>query len=129
MTDYPVILLLFFTTYFFSFILICYFFFMDLYVYQFIILSGLLFLIGLWGIIVSRINFIVILMSIELLLFAININFVTFSIYLVDMVGIVIALFILTIAAAESAIGLAILIVYYRVRSVVSLTSVTSLKA
>lgn len=102
---------------------------MDLYVYQFIILSGLLFLIGLWGIIVSRINFIVILMSIELLLFAININFVTFSIYLVDMVGIVIALFILTIAAAESAIGLAILIVYYRVRSVVSLTSVTSLKA
>jgi len=68
-------------------------------------------------------------MSIELLLFAININFVTFSIYLVDMVGIVIALFILTIAAAESAIGLAVLIVYYRVRSVVSLTSVTSLKA
>lgn len=77
----------------------------------------------------SRINFIIILMSIELLLFAININFVTFSIYLVDMVGIVIALFILTIAAAESAIGLAVLIVYYRVRSVVSLTSVTSLKA
>lgn len=102
---------------------------MELQVYQFIILSTLLFLIGLWGIIVSRINFIIILMSIELLLFAININFVTFSLYLVDMVGIVIALFILTIAAAESAIGLAVLIVYYRVRSVVSLTSVTSLKA
>jgi NADH-quinone oxidoreductase subunit K len=102
---------------------------MELQVYQFVILSSLLFLIGLWGIIVSRINFIIILISIELLLFAININFVTFSIYLVDMVGIVIALFILTIAAAESAIGLAILIVYYRVRSVVSLTSVTSLKA
>jgi NADH-quinone oxidoreductase subunit K len=102
---------------------------MELQIYQFIILSTLLFLIGLWGIIVSRINFIIILMSIELLLFAININFVTFSIYLVDMVGIVIALFILTIAAAESAIGLAVLIVYYRVRSVVSLTSVTSLKA
>jgi NADH-quinone oxidoreductase subunit K len=102
---------------------------MELHVYQFIILSTLLFLIGLWGIIVSRINFIIILMSIELLLFAININFVTFSLYLVDMVGIVIALFILTIAAAESAIGLAVLIVYYRVRSVVSLTSVTSLKA
>jgi NADH-quinone oxidoreductase subunit K len=102
---------------------------MELQVYQFIILSSLLFLIGLWGIIVSRINFIIILMSIELLLFAININFVTFSIYLVDMVGIVIALFILTIAAAESAIGLAVLIVYYRVRSVVSLTCVTSLKA
>jgi len=102
---------------------------MELQVYQFIILSGILFLVGLWGIIVSRINFIIILMSIELLLFAININFVTFSIYLVDMVGIVIALFILTIAAAESAIGLAVLIVYYRVRSVVSLTSVTSLKA
>lgn len=102
---------------------------MELQVYQFVILSSLLFLIGLWGIIVSRINFIIILISIELLLFAININFVTFSIYLVDMVGIVIALFILTIAAAESAIGLAILIVYYRVRSVVSLMSVTSLKA
>ena len=102
---------------------------MELQIYQFIILSTLLFLIGLWGIIVSRINFIIILMSIELLLFAININFVTFSLYLVDMVGIVIALFILTIAAAESAIGLAVLIVYYRVRSVVSLTSVTSLKA
>jgi NADH-quinone oxidoreductase subunit K len=100
-----------------------------LYFGDYIFLSAILFSIGLWGIIVSRVNFIIILMSIELILFAINLNFIVFSVYLEDMVGLVVALFILTIAAAESAIGLAILIAYYRVRSIVSLTSVSALKS
>jgi NADH-quinone oxidoreductase subunit K len=67
-------------------------------------------------------------MSIELMLLAININFVIFSVYLDDMTGQIFALFILTIAAAESAIGLAILVVYYRIKGIISINFINSIK-
>ena len=76
-----------------------------------------LYLLGIWGIVLNRKNIIILLMSIELMLLSINLNFVTFSVFLDDLVGQVFALFVLTVAAAESAIGLAILVAYYRVRN------------
>ena len=75
-----------------------------------------LFTLGILGIFINRKNVIVILMSIELMLLAVNINFVAFSHYLHDLVGQVFAMFVLTVAAAEAAIGLAILVVYFRNR-------------
>ncbi|MBI2707901.1 MAG: NADH-quinone oxidoreductase subunit NuoK [Proteobacteria bacterium] len=81
---------------------------------HYLIVAALLFTIGSVGVFLNRRNVIVILMSIELMLLAININFVAFSQYLGDLVGQVFALFVLTVAAAESAIGLAILVVYFR---------------
>ena len=73
-------------------------------------------------------NIIVILMSIELLLLSINLNFALFSVYLDDLVGQLFSLFVLTVAAAESAIGLAILVVFYRIRGVISVDYINSLK-
>lgn len=73
-------------------------------------------------------NIIVILMSIELVLLAVNLNFATLSIYLDDLVGQVFALFVLTVAAAESAVGLAILVVFYRIRGVISIDYINGLK-
>lgn len=81
---------------------------------HFLILSALIFSIGTAGIFINRKNVIVILMSIELMLLAVNINFVAFSAKLQDLTGQVFSLLILTTAAAEAAIGLAILVVYYR---------------
>jgi len=75
-----------------------------------------LFFIGLFGIVFNRRNILVILMCIELVLLSLNLNFILFSIYLDDLYGQLFSFFILTIAAAESAIGLAIIIVYYRIR-------------
>jgi NADH-quinone oxidoreductase subunit K len=95
---------------------------------KFLIISILLFLIGILGIFLVKKNIIVILMSIELMLLAININFVIFSIYLDDIVGQIFALFILTVAAAESAIGLAILVVYYRIKGIISINFINSIK-
>ncbi len=80
----------------------------------YLMLGALVFSIGLLGIILNRRNLILMLMSIELMLLATNINFVAFSNHLKDMTGQVFTLFILTVAAAEAAIGLAILVVYYR---------------
>ena len=79
-----------------------------------------LFLLGIWGIVLNRKNIIILLMSIELMLLSINLNFVTFSVFLDDLMGQVFALFVLTVAAAESAIGLAILVAYYRVRNTIA---------
>lgn len=76
-----------------------------------------LFLIGVIGLVLNKKNILIILMSIELMLLAINLNFVIFSIYLDDITGYIFVLFILTIAAAESAIGLAILTIYYRLNN------------
>jgi NADH-quinone oxidoreductase subunit K len=87
-----------------------------------------LFLIGLWGISLTRKNLLIVLMSIELLLLAVNLNFLMFSLLLDDMIGQVFSLFILTVAAAESAIGLAILVVYYRLRGIISIDIITSIK-
>ena len=81
---------------------------------HFLILSAILFIIGICGLFINRRNLIVILMSIELMLLAVNINFVAFSAFLQDLVGQVFTILVLTVAAAEAAIGLAILVAYYR---------------
>ena len=95
---------------------------------HYLIVSILLFTIGGVGVFLNRRNVIVILMSIELMLLAANINFVAFSAYLGDMVGQVFTLFVLTIAAAEAAIGLAILVVYFRHRGDIFVDDLTMMK-
>ena len=87
---------------------------------QYLAVSMTLFLLGIWGIFLNRKNIIVMLMSIELMLLAVNLNFLLFSVYLDDLIGQMFALLVLTVAAAESAIGLALLVVYYRVRGTIS---------
>ena len=83
---------------------------------HYLAVAAALFTIGVFGIFVNRKNVIVILMSIELILLAVNINLVAFSSFLGDLVGQVFAMFVLTVAAAEAAVGLAILVVYFRNR-------------
>ena len=90
--------------------------------------AAILFTIGVLGIFVNRKNVIVILMSIELILLAVNINFVAFSAYLHDLAGQVMAMFVLTVAAAEAAIGLAILVVYFRNRGSIAVEDVNVMK-
>jgi len=87
-----------------------------------------LFLIGVLGLVLNRKNILITLMSIELMLLAINLNFVIFSIYLDDITGYVFVLFILTIAAAESAIGLAILTIYYRLKNTIRIDKIKKVK-
>lgn len=84
-------------------------------------LTCIVFFIGLIGIVLNRKNILIIIMSIELLLLAVNLNFAAFSIYLDDIVGQIFVLFILTIAAAESAIGLAIITVFYKLKNSIQL--------
>ena len=84
---------------------------------HYLILSLSLFCLGIGGIVSNRTNLLIILICIEVVLFSIDLNFVIFSVYLDDMVGIVFALFILTVASSESAIGLAIVVVYYRLQT------------
>ena len=88
-------------------------------IFKFLLISVILFIIGLLGIFLLKKNLIIILMSIELMLLAINFNFIIFSIFLDDIIGQVFALFILTVAAAESSIGLAVLVIYYRLKGVI----------
>jgi len=88
-----------------------------------------LFLIGVLGLVLNRKNILITLMSIELMLLAINLNFVLFSIYLDDITGYVFVLFILTIAAAESAIGLAILTIYYRLKNTIRMDKIKNIKS
>ncbi|HEX4301750.1 MAG TPA: NADH-quinone oxidoreductase subunit NuoK [Rhizomicrobium sp.] len=95
---------------------------------NYLTVAAILFTIGVFGIFLNRRNIIVILMSIELLLLAVNINFVAFSSFLHDLVGQVFALFILTVAAAEAAIGLAILVVYFRNRGTIAVEDVNLMK-
>ena len=87
-----------------------------------------LFLIGVLGLVLNRKNILITLMSIELMLLAINLNFVIFSVYLDDLAGYVFVLFILTIAAAESAIGLAVLTVYYRLKNTIRIDQIKNIK-
>ncbi len=91
-------------------------------------LGGLLFALSVIGIYLNRRNLIVLLMAIELMLLAVNMNFVAFSHYLGDMAGQVFVFFILTVAAAESAIGLAILVVLFRNRATINVEELDSLK-
>ncbi len=86
--------------------------------------AAILFTIGVFGIFINRKNVIIILMSIELMLLAVNINLVAFSFELGDLVGQVFAIFVLTVAAAEAAIGLAILVVYYRNRGSIAVEDI-----
>jgi len=88
-----------------------------------------LFLIGVLGLVLNRKNILITLMSIELMLLAINLNFIIFSIYLDDSTGYVFVLFILTIAAAESAIGLAILTIYYRLKNTIRMDKIKNIKS
>lgn len=83
---------------------------------DFLFISFILFLIGVLGIILNRKNVIIILISIELMLLAVNLNFIIFSVFLDDLLGQIFSLFVLTVAASESAVGLAIVVIYYRVR-------------
>jgi len=95
---------------------------------QYLTVAAILFTIGVVGIFLNRKNIIIILMSVELILLAVNINFVAFSTYLGDLVGQVFALFILTVAAAEAAIGLAILVIYFRNRGTIAVEDVNLMK-
>jgi NADH-quinone oxidoreductase subunit K len=95
---------------------------------RYTIFSFLLFLSGMLGIFVTRKNIIIILMSVELMLLAINVNFIVYSVYLDDLFGQVFALFVLTVAAAESAVGLALLVAYYRVKGTVATLFINNLK-
>ena len=95
---------------------------------QYLTVAAILFTIGVLGIFLNRKNIIIILMSVELILLAVNINFVAFSVFLGDLVGQVFALFILTVAAAEAAIGLAILVVYFRNRGTIAVEDVNQMK-
>jgi NADH-quinone oxidoreductase subunit K len=96
--------------------------------YHFLTLGGFLFALSVVGIFLNRRNLIVLLMAIELMLLAVNMNFVAFSHYLGDMAGQVFVFFILTVAAAESAIGLAILVVLFRNRSTIAVDELDTLK-
>ena len=95
---------------------------------HYLTLGAILFTLGVFGIFLNRKNVIIILMSIELILLAININLVSFSSYLGDLVGQVFALFVLTVAAAEAAIGLAILVVYFRNRGSIAVEDIHMMK-
>lgn len=95
---------------------------------KFLAVSMILFLLGLWGIFLNRKNIIVMLMSIELMLLAVNLNFLLFSVYLDDLIGQLFALLILTVAAAESAIGLALLVIYYRLRGTIAVEFINLMK-
>jgi|TARA_B100000749_G_scaffold216267_1_gene171131 NADH-quinone oxidoreductase subunit K len=95
---------------------------------HYLILAAIIFTIGIVGIFLNRKNLIVILMCIELLLLAVNINFVSFSIFLNDLNGQIFTLFILTVAAAEAAIGLAIIVVYYRNAGSIHIEDINTLK-
>ena len=88
-----------------------------------------LFLIGVLGLVLNRKNILITLMSIELMLLAINLNFIIFSIYLDDLAGYVFVLFVLTIAAAESAIGLAVLTIYYRLKNTIRMDKIKNIKS
>jgi NADH-quinone oxidoreductase subunit K len=95
---------------------------------HYLTVAAILFTLGLFGIFLNRKNVIIILMSIELMLLAVNINFVAFSTHLNDLVGQIFALFVLTVAAAEAAIGLAILVVYYRNRGSIAVEDISMMK-
>ena len=95
---------------------------------SYLTVAAILFTIGVVGIFLNRKNIIIILMSIELILLAVNLNFVAFSSYLGDLVGQVFALFVLTVAAAEAAIGLAILVIYFRNRGTIAVEDVNVMK-
>ncbi len=95
---------------------------------HYLIVAAILFTLGVAGIILNRKNIIIILMSVELILLAVNLNLVAFSAFLGDLTGQIFALLVLTVAAAESAIGLAILVVFYRNKGTISVEDINMMK-
>ena len=95
---------------------------------HYLTVAAALFVIGIFGLFLNRKNVIVMLMSVELMLLAVNINFVAFSAYLGDLVGQVFTLFVLTVAAAEAAIGLAILVCFFRLRGSIAVEDVNVMR-
>ena len=95
---------------------------------HYIVVSAILFVLGVLGIFLNRKNIIVILMAIELILLSVNLQLVAFSAFLGDLVGQVFAMFVLTVAAAEAAVGLAILVIYFRGRGTIAVDDVDRLK-
>ncbi|WP_114391802.1 NADH-quinone oxidoreductase subunit NuoK [Oleisolibacter albus] len=95
---------------------------------HYLTVAAMLFTLGVFGIFLNRKNVIIILMSIELILLAVNINLVAFSAFLGDLVGQIFTMFILTVAAAEAAIGLAILVVYFRNRGTIAVEDINMMK-
>jgi NADH-quinone oxidoreductase subunit K len=95
---------------------------------HYLIVSAILFTIGVFGIFINRRNVIIILMSIELILLAVNINFVAFSSYLQNVQGQIMAMFVLTVAAAEAAVGLAILVTFFRNRGDIEVDDASQMK-
>ena len=101
---------------------------MEVGIAHFLVISAILLVLGVFGIFLNRKNVIVIMMSIELILLAVNLNLVAFSAALGDLAGQVMALFVLTVAAAEAAIGLAIVLIYFRNRGSIQVEDVTLMK-
>src|SRR5688572_32660818 len=95
---------------------------------HYLTVAAILFTLGIFGVFINRKNVIVILMSVELILLAVNLNLVAFSAFLDDLVGQVFALFVLTVAAAEASIGLAILVVFYRNRGSIAVEDINLMK-
>ncbi|MFZ0694383.1 MAG: NADH-quinone oxidoreductase subunit NuoK [Alphaproteobacteria bacterium] len=95
---------------------------------HYLTVAAILFTLGIFGIFLNRKNVIIILMSVELMLLAVNINLVAFSAYLGDLIGQVFAMFVLTVAAAEAAVGLAILVIYFRNRGSIAVEDIDVLK-
>jgi NADH:ubiquinone oxidoreductase subunit 11 or 4L (chain K) len=95
---------------------------------HYLVVAAILFTLGVFGIFLNRKNVIVIMMSVELMLLAVNLNMVAFSSFLNDLVGQIFAMFILTVAAAEAAIGLAIVVVFFRNRGTIAVEEISQLK-
>ena len=95
---------------------------------HYLVVSSILFVMGMLGIFLNRKNIIIILMAIELILLAVNLNLVAFSAFLGDMTGQIFAMFVLTVAAGEAAIGLAILVIYFRQRGTITVDDVNRMK-
>jgi NADH-quinone oxidoreductase subunit K len=101
---------------------------MEITLAHYLTVAAILFTLGVFGIFLNRRNVIIILMSVELILLSVNINMVAFSVFLGNLTGQVFALFILTVAAAEAAIGLAILVVYFRNRGTIAVEDINLMK-
>ncbi|GHF28649.1 NADH-quinone oxidoreductase subunit K [Kordiimonas sediminis] len=101
---------------------------MDIGLGHYLTVAAILFVVGVFGIFLNRKNVIIILMSVELILLSVNINLVAFSTHLNDMVGQIFAMFVLTVAAAEAAIGLAILVIYFRNRGTIAVEDINQMK-
>jgi NADH-quinone oxidoreductase subunit K len=98
-------------------------------IYYIILITTILYLIGAIGLILNRKNILIIIMAIEIMLLSINLNYITFSIYLDDILGQMFVLFILTVTATESSIGLAILVIFFKLKKTILIEDITTIKS